>query len=230
MRFTMLFYLFAILLLACCGSSANSTSMAQTGEVSDKALYNIFPTSDTDHGTTGSFIMDLMKTNDLMPWTDVQNNLVSWTVEADTTQVAQLINHPGIKQVTKLDIPAPPEKRQHKPDDQVQDWMVVPKDAKNAAELQKTFAFLQSVSDTEPVEHFKWDGSLNFWAASMNQARLDQVIQHPGVDHVEFDGDTHLDSVASPPVGRSPSNERRDLEYTTQKDAVKELVSISQPA
>lgn len=158
--------LFFFLIINCC-SGANLGRMPQSQLAPGKAYYNIFPTPDTNYNDTASFIATIVGTDDLKPCTDVQGNLMSWTVEADDSQVAQSSNHPGIERVTKLDLPtaqttmtttSPPGNTSSalaRRQDVVQNWIVVPTDSNNTAQVNQTGQFLASLTNTEPEQHFQ---------------------------------------------------------------------------
>jgi hypothetical protein len=55
-----------------------------------KAFYQIFPTENTDTSQTSDFIKRIVHTEDLLPWTDVNDNLIHWTVEASPEEASQM--------------------------------------------------------------------------------------------------------------------------------------------
>lgn len=75
-----------------------------------KESYIIFPRAGSDASDAANFIKATVSAGDLLPWTDVQENLISWTVEASGGEVARLQAHAGIDQVTKLELPPQPAK------------------------------------------------------------------------------------------------------------------------
>lgn len=48
-----------------------------------------------------------MGVDDILPWTDVQGTLKSWTVECDRADLSKLIKHPGIQSIKVLEVLAP---------------------------------------------------------------------------------------------------------------------------
>jgi hypothetical protein len=73
-----------------------------------RTYYTVFPKSSTDISKTGDFIKELVSAEDLLPWSDVNDQLMHWTVEASPDQVSQLQGNTGIDHVTEFHPPAPP--------------------------------------------------------------------------------------------------------------------------
>jgi hypothetical protein len=108
MRHTLFIYLISLVLLTRYGLGANPHGMGRSQEVSHTAYYEVFPSLGTDYGDTGAFIMKIVKTDDPKPYTDSNNMIVSWTVEANNNQVDQLLRHPGIKRLARSQLPSSP--------------------------------------------------------------------------------------------------------------------------
>ncbi len=75
---------------------------------SEKTYYTVFPKNGTDISKTGAFIKELVGVEDLLPWSDVNDQLMHWTVEASLDQVSQLRGNTGIDHVTEFNPPASP--------------------------------------------------------------------------------------------------------------------------
>lgn len=107
---------FSVLCLASCILAANlhrydgrSISQPTPG----KAYYTVFPKKGADISKTGDFIKALVGANDLLPWSDVNDQLMHWTVEASPDQVSKMQGNTGIDQVTVF-IPPPPPATAHR--------------------------------------------------------------------------------------------------------------------
>jgi len=101
----------SVLLLVSCITAANlpqrdsqSTQQPSPG----KAYFTVFPKNGTDISETADFIKELLGTEDLLPWSDVQDQLMHWTVEASPDQVSQLQGNTGVDHVTEFNPPPPP--------------------------------------------------------------------------------------------------------------------------
>jgi hypothetical protein len=114
-----------VLAALCLVGGVLATDLPQDGGLSPpqpapgKAYYTVFPKSGTDVSTTGDFIKEVVGTQDLLPWSDVSDQLMHWTVEATLDQVSQLQDNSGIDHVTEFDPPAPPANTRRIRDTQV---------------------------------------------------------------------------------------------------------------
>jgi len=216
----------------------------ESAQASGNVYYNIFPVPDTNYSDTASFIASTVGSSDLSPWTDVRDNLMSWTVEADNNQVAQLSSYANIKQVTRLDIPLAPstapkglgedvpttlERRQD-----AQEWIVFPTNAANYTEVNETALFLKSLTGAEPKRRHESSARKFFWlwTAVMTESQRNEAVKNPGIKAIEPNSQLSSSSVAIPPAERLnvPSKVKRAISFDTQRDSVAELVSISQPS
>lgn len=70
-----------------------------------KSFYTIFPKNNADTSKTGDFVKQLVGTEDLLPWTSVNETLISWTVEASPEEVSKLQENTDIDRVTEFNPP-----------------------------------------------------------------------------------------------------------------------------
>lgn len=101
--------------------------------------------------------------------------------------------------------------------------MLAPTDAYNKAQLTATAWFLKSLSTSllREYDYLDTPHPVFYWQATLTDAQGDQVVQHPGIAWANpADGGT---------VSGAPVSSKQDVKYTTQKDAVAELIAISQP-
>jgi hypothetical protein len=103
--------------------------------------------------------------------------------------------------------------------------MVAPTDAYNKAQLKETAGFLKGLT-TSPLREYDYLDAphpLFYWQVNITEAQRDQAVQHTGIAWADpADGGT-VAAVSSRP------KQRRDVTYAAQRDAVAELVAISQP-
>lgn len=141
-----------------------------------KLYYTVFPKSDTDISKTGDFIKQLVGVEDLLPWSDVNDNLMHWTVEASLDQVSQLQGNTGIDHVDEFNPPAPPTTTQITRDIPAVDWlaerqneptekyMVWATDGKNQDQTNQTEQYLQNLVGKENVRPpFIFDDEIRYW-------------------------------------------------------------------
>ena len=188
----------------------------------DTASYIVFPVGGSDRPAITAFNMETLGVPNFR--SSFHDNCLTWTVQADNIQVAQLINHAGIHEVRKVDSTLATEKRSD-----IAKFLVVPKDSSNEDQIKETSDFIKSLSNKAPEPHFRTGNGLWFWATAMTRAQIDQVKQHPGVDHVEANTEGEQASVGSPLMAPPPSKVQQARAYATQTAAVRELVAISQP-
>ncbi|KAB5531313.1 hypothetical protein GE09DRAFT_1251915 [Coniochaeta sp. 2T2.1] len=221
MRYTLLTSLISLLLLACCGASANPDGLAHsdtTKDLSEKAWYHVFPTPNSDYTATSSFIMATLDTDHLDKSTDADDHSIvtSWTVEANIDQ------------------------------DNPIGYAVCPKEHHQQDKIKAVAAWLKALTGQEPLEHFELDNSLDFWTLDMTLAQADQVAKNPDIEWIEVDEightngvipravemPTELDAALSAASNESQSKQQRagPIEFVSQKDAVTELVAVSQPS
>lgn len=73
-----------------------------------KLYYMVFPKNDTDTSKTSDFIKQIIGTEDLLPWTDVEDHIMHWTVEASPEEISQLQSNTGVDHVDEFHPPNPP--------------------------------------------------------------------------------------------------------------------------
>jgi hypothetical protein len=98
------FCLFSCILAANVSPVSHSVPQPASG----KAYYKVFPQHDIDTSKTSEFIKKTVGAEDLLPWTDVKDKLMYWTVEASVEKVIQLKSNDGIDRVDEFHPPAPP--------------------------------------------------------------------------------------------------------------------------
>jgi hypothetical protein len=104
-------FVLSVLCLVSCILAANLPrydSQSAPQPTPGKTYYTVFPKNGTDISKTGDFIKELVGAEDLLPWSDVNDQLMHWTVEASPDQVSQLQGNTGIDHVTEFNPPAPP--------------------------------------------------------------------------------------------------------------------------
>ncbi|KAB5545563.1 hypothetical protein GE09DRAFT_212316 [Coniochaeta sp. 2T2.1] len=209
MRYTLLTCLLSLLLLACCGASANPDGLAlrDTMDLSEKAWYHVFPTPNSDFTATSSFVMTTLNTDHLEHLeqstnADDHSIVTSWTVEANIDQVSRLLNHPGIDRVQTIDLSEnihPPQDAHgsQKRDDPV-GYAVSPKEHHQQDKINAVAAWLKALTGQEPFGHFELDNSFDFWTLDMTEAQRDQAFKNPDIEWIEVDevGHTHGKDVA----------------------------------
>jgi hypothetical protein len=102
--------LFSFLCIFSCVLAANVPPVSHSvpQPASGKAFYKVFPKNEIETSQTSEFIKKIVGTEDLLPWTDVMNKLMHWTVEASLEEVNQLKANPGVDRVEEFHPPAPP--------------------------------------------------------------------------------------------------------------------------
>ncbi|KAJ3466795.1 hypothetical protein MRS44_004359 [Fusarium solani] len=145
-----------------------------------KDLYTVFPKQSTDTAETMEFIKSTVNNHDLHPWTDVHEQLMSWTVEASPSEVTQLEGHDGIDRVTKLEIPKH-HKRVRQDDSLQQKSTIYPVDGRNLDQCNATSASLKALLDGKVDGPRIWDGRVEGWVALLTKAQVEQVEAIDGV-------------------------------------------------
>lgn len=67
-----------------------------------KAFYTIFPKGGTDSTKTSEFVRNVVGAKDLLPWTNLQEQLVSWTVEASPEEASKLRGYADVDNVIEF--------------------------------------------------------------------------------------------------------------------------------
>lgn len=147
-----------------------------------KAFYTIFPKIGTDTSKTREFVKDIVGTEDLLPWTDLQEQLVLWTIEASPDEVAQLRGYADVDKVVEFcpaEAPAdsgtsftitrsirdmPAVERLAERQEPVAEYLVFAKDGKNQAETNQTEQMLQNLVGKDNVDPpFTHKNQLRYW-------------------------------------------------------------------
>ncbi|OIW27886.1 hypothetical protein CONLIGDRAFT_453527 [Coniochaeta ligniaria NRRL 30616] len=128
-------------------------------------------------------------------------------------------------QATETDVPTVPEKRS---DADVHEYLVgTTRDVWNAAQVNATAQFLQSLTSSRPKEYWRSDGQFLFYRVNMTLDQSVQAERNSAIAVVEYN--TKLVEAGVLPVGATSSKGRRDVHYSTQELVVPELAAISQP-
>ncbi|RDL36626.1 uncharacterized protein BP5553_05978 [Venustampulla echinocandica] len=166
-----------------------------------KAFYTIFPKKGTETSKSSEFVKNIVGT-DLLPWTNLQEQLISWTVEASPDEVTLMRNYDDIEKVVPypMEPPAQPGTPRTVPrtgrrdvaenPPTVHGYFVFPKDGKNKDETDKTELFLQQLFGAEHIEPpFRFDdedeGLLYWLVENSNESQRDQAAKDPGVKVIE---------------------------------------------
>lgn len=152
----------------------------------NKNFYTIFPKNSTDTSKTGDYIKNIIGTDDIQPWTNLQQQLISWTVEASTSEVGQLQGYSDIESVVIFNPPVPPEgpsvsirdldsdkqlSKRDAPPNEVVGYIVCPREGKNKTVTDQTDENLQQMLGPDyhgPGEIY--DGALQFWAVGKSKS------------------------------------------------------------
>lgn len=217
-----------LLLLAPSSTSTTANMNDAPGMATEqgKDLYRVFPKQDTDTAATTQFIKSTVDNNDVHPLTNVRGRLMSWTVEAEPSQVAQLEEHDGIDRVAKLKSPKKDDPLHRK-------FTIYPVDGQNLDQCNATDASIKALLDDMVKEPRIWDGTFRNWVALLTNAQVEQVEAIDGVKAVH---PVHKGRRGVIRGLRKPSSspkassllERRDIIYETQQEAAPELVAASQ--
>lgn len=98
--------IYLLLLLLGPVSAATDTSFSTSGTAEEtKNLFVVVPRKDIDASSTVDFIKATVHEDNLKLSTDVDEQLLSWIVNATTDQVGNLKEHDGIECVIRLGIP-----------------------------------------------------------------------------------------------------------------------------
>ncbi|KAI1142334.1 subtilisin-like protein [Hypoxylon sp. FL0543] len=191
-----------------------------------KQFYTVFPKAGVDTSKTVDFIKATVGADDLLPWTDVQDKLLHWTVEASDEEFTRLQQYADIDRVTKFDPPPQPSKiaRRDPRDSEGNDsHLVFPKDGKN---YQQTDTSLKNLVGDKVQKPHIYQGVAEYWVAALDDAQVKQVQGFPGVLAVE--PNSQLDDAFVIPEAPEPSPaaklsdaflDKRDLTYSTQEFA-----------
>lgn len=71
-------------------------------------FYTIFPKNGTETSKTSDFVKDIVGTDDLLPWTNLKDQLISWTVEASPDEASKLRAYPDVESVVEFHPPEQP--------------------------------------------------------------------------------------------------------------------------
>lgn len=172
-------------------SAANAARM-DSQPAPNKDFYTIFPKNGTDTSKTGDYIKNIIGTDDIKPWTNLQQQLISWTVEASTSEVGQLQGYGDIESVVLFNPPVPPEgssisteskatirdldsdeqlPKRDAPPNEIVGYIVYPRDGKNKTATDQTDKNLQQLlgpDDHGPGQVF--DGALHFWTVGNSKS------------------------------------------------------------
>ena len=215
---------------------ADMDHVSKTVIEAGKSLHIVVPKDGTDTSLTADFIKSIIGNDNLHPWTDVGGHLMSWSVEASPSDVPKLELHKDIARVSKLELPA---HKESKPQEDgrlaVGKYAIYPIDGTNFEECNTTDAALKALLNDQVGDLWVIDGRVRRWVGFMTS---DQVRQVKGLGGVEAVSRAHRgrrcrvvrkDQRSSTPPKPLRALASRDISYTTQENAVSELVAISQP-
>ncbi|KAK9420104.1 putative Peptidase S8/S53 domain-containing protein [Seiridium unicorne] len=194
-----------------------------------KAFYTLFPKQGIDLSATEKFVKSITDADDLLPWADISDTLVSWTVEASPDEIETLKSNDGIGRVVYTNSPTKRE--------DVKNYIVHPVDGYNKVQCNATQLFLENLIKphqlTPPLVHFR-SGELHIWAVKLTKDQRDAAAKEPGVLSIEDDRELKSHRATAPETSRlpqlsDPQIAERELHYETQLDAVQELRFVSQP-
>ncbi|KAG9228524.1 hypothetical protein BJ875DRAFT_477246 [Amylocarpus encephaloides] len=104
-------FVLSIVCFASCILAANLPrfdSQSVTQPPAGKSYYTVFPKNDAETSKTSDFVKQIVGAEDLLPWTDVKEQLMHCTVEATPEEVSQLKGNAGIDHVDEFHPPTPP--------------------------------------------------------------------------------------------------------------------------
>lgn len=155
-----------------------------------KDFYSVFPIVNSDISETADFVKAFVGTDDLLPWTDLQGHLISWTVELSEDESYDLEEHPGILRAARLQLPSQAQKKARRDDstsDEDKSYLIIPVDGTDTQQCANTEHALRDLLKDQIREPYFDDGSLEWWVATtMTTAEAKQVEGLPGVGSVEF--------------------------------------------
>lgn len=139
-----------------------------------KAFYTIFPKNGTDTSKSREFIKSIVGTEDLLPWTNLREQLLSWTVEASPDEVTLMRNYADIEKVVSYPMEPPAESSisRHSPRTsrrnaantpvQINGYGVFPKNGENKDETDALELLLKQLLGADNVEPpFKFDDEVD---------------------------------------------------------------------
>ncbi|KAK4446983.1 peptidase S8/S53 domain-containing protein [Podospora aff. communis PSN243] len=124
----------------------------------------------------------------------------------------------------------PPAKATHDGDDS--SYMVFPITASDEARVNETEGFIFQTTGTWPTRYNENSKStrLWFWVAQFNDTARDEILKHPGVGAMDENSLLDESSVLPHASLKQIPRATQELSYTTEENAARELVSISQPS
>ncbi|KAK6063014.1 Subtilisin-like protease 3 [Seiridium cupressi] len=175
-----------------------------------KAFYTLFPKQGIDLSATEKFVKSITHADDLLPWADISDTLVSWTVEASPDEIETLKSNDGIGRVVYTNSPTKRE--------DVKNYIVHPVDGYNKVQCNATQLFLENL--IKPHQ--------------LTPPLRDAAAKEPGVLSIEDDRELKSHRATAPETSRlpqlsDPQIAERELHYETQLDAVQELRFVSRP-
>jgi hypothetical protein len=176
----------------------------------------IYPKQGADISQAADFIKSVVNTEDLLPWTDIHEKLVSWTVEASPDEIDRLQSYGGIGQVTELSLPhvgggetspaAAGEPaaasdgeglaaRQEKAAEPAA-YLIFAKDPVNKGEIATTEAALKKLLGKVRPVYFEEE--LFWWSTRITSYQADEARKLPGVLAADPDVEMDPNFIASP--------------------------------
>jgi hypothetical protein len=170
------------------------------------------------------------------------DGLVSWRItlkDGDTTD--QLKSHPGLRTIEPEGRPSGATSKAKR--DDIKYYITLSKDPNNDEETKTTHDFLYSkVADQGPFVEFDLDEHVHGWGGlAFTEAQKIEVDNYPGIQGPLQEEQIARAARAIPPTSQptdfqttTPATKRsnhlkRDLSWTKETNAVKDLVMDSQP-
>ena len=90
--------LISIVCLVSCALAANLPRLDRQPSPGNE-FYTVFPKDGTDTSKTSEFVKSIVGAEDLLPWTNLQEQLVSWTVEASPNEATRIREYADVERV-----------------------------------------------------------------------------------------------------------------------------------
>jgi len=213
------------------GAVAETLAHRPCGQpASGKAYYKVSASANMDHSLvkkTASFVLATVGSNAFKPSVKALADNLSWIVEADDTQAAQLRNHIGISRLTRIDLSATSAAAEQ---EDMQGWIVWPADNGNSAVLTQTAEFLRHLTGNEPFPHHNFEGTIfQSWTVNMTDSQSVEASANAGILSIGINYRLTMDMVVPPTSSQPGPRAKRDITFATQMHAPTELASVSQP-
>ncbi|EHK97231.1 putative Subtilisin-like protease 2 [Glarea lozoyensis 74030] len=172
-----------------CLLAANVTSVSQPA--AGKAYYKVFPKDDIDITKTSDFIKGVVGAEDLLPWTDVKDKLMHWTVEASMEEVEVLKGDEGVARVEVFVPPTAPvsarsaEDSSPEDDEAAKSYLITPTDGRFPRAVEETRQSLENLVGKDKVHQYGGQsGSAIWWYCNLTISQKNDAVKISGVKNI----------------------------------------------